>query len=85
MDLVGGMIQFGLEQLFFFDIFPTFFHLVLFWRSQQAEKPHPCQPGMEPAMPPPRNTPLLLKITRFLPFSAKISGLGAQHRSVSAC
>lgn len=34
-------------------------------------------------MPPPRNTPLLLKITRFLPFSAKISGLGAQHRSVS--
>lgn len=33
-------------------------------------------------MQPPRNTPLLLKITHFLPFSAKISGLGARHRSV---
>lgn len=31
----------------------------------------------------PQNTPLLLKITQFLLFSTKISGLRAQHRSFS--
>lgn len=37
MDLVGGMFQFGLEQLFF-DILPTFFSTWYFFGSANKQR-----------------------------------------------
>lgn len=64
---------------FFFDILPTFFPLGTFLaQTTSRESPScraPCQRGMESAVQPPQNTPLLLKITQFLLLPAKISAL----------
>lgn len=45
VDLVGGMFQVGLKQLVLISC-RLFFHLVLFWHRQQAEKPLPDSDGV---------------------------------------
>lgn len=45
MDLVGGMIQFGLEQLFFLISCPLFSTWYFFGAANKQRNPIPANPG----------------------------------------